>query len=273
MQLIQEWQESVFHARTANHIREKTLAKKTGFPILFKKGAGAILEKDIISFARNYQQISRAGFVLFLLVIYLAAIVSAGKRIGGLAEAEGIVLALHLIAISYFATTLALQFVFPSISLEGRGAWILWSSPINRKKIILGKFLIFSAILFAIMEMLLLATASSLELSSLSLLISSIMLFLMVLAITAVALGLGTIFPNFHESNVDRLSTSTGGLCTTFIGLLYGLFMGFANFKILELKYGLLFWSWFLAAIAVSFLLIISFIYIASRKIQRLEVV
>ena len=186
---------------------------------------------------KNFQELAKSGFILFLLFIYLAAIASTGDRIGRFVEAEGVVLALHLIAISYFVTTLSLQFVFPSVSLEGRGSWIVWSSPVNRKYVYIAKYFFWSALLFFVMEASMLFTAPFVGLSGFAAGVASVFLLLLVLIIVSVSLAFGTLFPDFHESNVDRLA------------------------------------PWFLFSAVTAIVLIASSLYAGMKRIQQLEVV
>ena len=227
--------ESIFYARgrmRGSRDDTRTRAGVRSFPKIFFHPAGAIVEKDILLFIRNYQELAKSGFILFLLFIYLAAIASTGDRIGRFVEAEGVVLALHLIAISYFVTTLSLQFVFPSVSLEGRGSWIVWSSPVNRKYVYIAKYFFWSALLFFVMEASMLFTAPFVGLSGFAAGVASVFLLLLVLIIVSVSLAFGTLFPDFHESNVDRLAPSAGGLMTTFTSLALGLFLGVMFFLV-----------------------------------------
>jgi len=212
-------------------------------------------------------------FILFLLLIYLVAIVGAEKRIGRFLDNEGLIFALNLTIIAYFATTLSLRFVFPSISLEGRSAWIIWSSPVSRAYIFWEKLLLYGVLFFALTEFLLFITASSFNLSSSALLVSSIFLFFIVMTITSLSLAVGTIYPDFHETSADSLATSAPGLAVTFISLLYGVFMGIINFRVIAYESNGLFGPWMNFALLVSMLLMVSAIYAGIQKIQRLEVV
>ena len=87
------------------------------------------------------------------------------------------------------------------------------------------------------------------------------------------SLFLGTYYADFHESGVDRLATSGGGLIATLFSLIYGSFMAIVNYRLLSIDYGVNFAYWFLFASAVSIVLIISALYAGSKKIQKMEVV
>jgi len=272
---VLSWQESHFYA---DGKRKEAVRSSAWFSNAVRRMTpgtfGSLLSKDILSLSRNYEDLSRAVFILFLLFIYLVAIVSSGRRIGGaFAGTEGIVLTLHLIAVAYFATTLSLRFVFPSISLEGRSAWIIWSSPVSRAYIFWEKLLLYGVLFFALTEFLLFITASSFNLSSSALLVSSIFLFFIVMTITSLSLAVGTIYPDFHETSADSLATSAPGLAVTFISLLYGVFMGIINFRVIAYESNGLFGPWMNFALLVSMLLMVSAIYAGIQKIQRLEVV
>lgn len=267
--------ESVFYASSSvpktDVPRKKPVGKLTAY--LLSRRELTFSAKDFIIISRNYQTVAKAGFILFLLLIYLAATVGIGKRIGRFTEVDGFVSAMHLAIIAYFANALSLQFIFPSISLEGRGAWILWSSPTDRRRIFFSKFLFFGSAIFAVTEILFLTAAFSLGFNAVSIILSSLFLLLLIAAISAMSLFLGTYYADFHESNVDKLATSAGGLIATFFSLAYGLFAAIVNYRLLSVDYGTGFAYWFLFAVFVSLVITISSLYAGAKKIEELEVI
>lgn len=275
--ILLKWQEGTFYAQTRRPGMAKTGKRLDGsiiFPKFLRGKTGALLEKELLVFFRNYEELSRAFFLLFLLLIYLLITIALGRRIEDIAGyPKELVLTLHLIVISYFANTLALRFVYPSMSLEGRGAWILWSSPVKIGRLFFAKYALWSLILFFATLILMLAVSFGLNFSLQTIAVSVFMLFLLISTITAIALGFGTIFVNFRETNVERLATSFGGLGTTFFALGYGLFMGIINALAVSASSPIFAAYWIITALAISALLIYIFLYSGYKKIMSLEVV
>lgn len=128
---------------------------------------------------------------------------------------------LNLSAVNLVLASLAIRFVFPLISLEGKRMWILNLAPISRGKMLFAKFIGLS--FFALLINLGLITLSNLMLqidkefiriSSWGSLVSSF-------SIIGIILGAGSCFPNFKEDNPSRIIAGFGGTFALIISLLY----------------------------------------------------
>lgn len=128
---------------------------------------------------------------------------------------------LNFIATNLVLASLAVRFVLPLISLEGKRMWVLNLAPISRSMLLFSKFLGISA--FAVMINVGLITISNLMLgisrefikvSSLGSIVSSFTLI-------GVIIGLGAWFPNFRNDNPSRIIAGVGGTFALIISLLY----------------------------------------------------
>ncbi|HTM68086.1 MAG TPA: hypothetical protein VL426_02200 [Candidatus Binatia bacterium] len=192
------------------------------FPRLFRAGHSFLFEKDLLTFARDGEAVSRAGFMLLLLGMYLLLI-----RAISLAQAfqksdlAALPVAFAFAAIGYFTLTLALRYVFPSISLEGRGAWLVWSSPIHAHEIFSWKFFFWAASLSAAM-----GAAAALVIALFAFPLPLAALFAAACVASAVtlsmlALGIGAFAPDFRAKDPDMIATSPAGLAATAVGAAY----------------------------------------------------
>ena len=134
LRLWQKYGETGFIAGPAD--RPFRLAAARPFPRLFRTGHSFLFEKDLLTFVRDGEAVSRAGFMFLLLGMYLLLIraISFASAFQG-TDLAALPIAFAYAAIGYFTLTLALRYVFPSISLEGRGAWLVWSSPLHAHEI------------------------------------------------------------------------------------------------------------------------------------------
>ncbi len=250
--------------------------KKGGriFPRFFFGKSGALLEKDIIFFVRNFGDISKFLFLIILLVFYIF-IIKIMSRVEGLSASTLYVsiLTFNVAVIGYFITTIALRFVFPLVSLEGKSAWVVWSLPIDLSKIFWSKFILWSVFLSAVIELLLLAVAYFFQFGPVLTFILSVIVVCMAVSITAIALGLGTIFPNFRDSNPESLSTSGAGLFATFLSLIYLSAVSAFSFFIIRsfLFEGYLWTAGVNAIIIISGILITIFLACAPRALSKHE--
>lgn len=206
------------------------------FPVLLRGPVGALLEKDLLGFLRSPQEFGRGLFLGFLLLLYTVFLLRVPIReVEGAEEVVARLLAFTLVAAGYFLTTFALRFVFPVISLEGRMAWVIFSSPLAFADLLLAKLLLYTLGLFGVMETLSLIGPLRFGLGFAGLAWWSLLLLLMSLTVVSVALALGTLWPNFREESAEALATNAGGLltslvCLGYVGLVgwlgYGFFLG-----------------------------------------------
>ena len=181
---------------------------------------------------------------------------------------------LNLVTAGYVLTAFGLRFVFPSLSVEGKAAWVLFASPVRLFQLFIAKLAVYTILLFAVVGSI--ALAGTLPLSPSLPLLSAFTFLLALVAVTTVAISLafGVLWPNFNESNPDRLTTSAGGLATTFVCLAYVAVMGWlAQRSALHLFDGRSPVEPLLLGLAVSAAIVGSVMGAARRKISRVEIV
>ncbi len=192
------------------------------FPRLFRWRYGFLFEKDWLTLLRNAEDLSRAGFLLMLMFLYiLAARAIAVLEAFGRTELYAAVVAFAFAAIAYFALTIGMRFAFPSLSLEGKSAWVLWSSPVHIHEFFSWKFFFWSAVVGLPITLAAVVTALLFGLPVWLAIFFVYAALSAAVALTAVTLGQGSIFPNFRDRDPDTLSTSPAGLAAAAIGLAY----------------------------------------------------
>ncbi len=119
--------------------------------------------------------------------------------------------------VGFFISWFTLRFVFPNISLEGRAFWILKLAPLNIKKLYIIKFIFFFlfSLLFALA--LLISYHKIIWILPEISLLNTILGLTLVAFITALFFSLGSIYPNFNETNPSKIATSMWGLLWIFI--------------------------------------------------------
>jgi ABC-2 type transport system permease protein len=203
------------------------------FPVLLRGPVGALLEKELLTVARSPQELGRGGFFAFLLVVYTLLLL--GVPVPDRAGTEDVtaqLVALSLVATGYFLTTVALRFVFPALSLEGRSAWILFASPVPLVPLFWARLVLYSALGFLGLGVIALAGGVRLGLSAAGLACLTALLALMCVTIMAVALALGVCWPDFRGRSAETLATSAGGLLTSGLCLGYVAVCGWLGYRL-----------------------------------------
>ena len=128
---------------------------------------------------------------------------------------------LNLGVCSLALSTLTTRFIFPQFSLEGRRLWILCMSPIDLGKVVVQKFVTSLFATGALTVMLMLISSAMLELPIGRSVFYAAMIGLMSIALNALAVGLGTLFPNLRETNPAKIVSGFGGTLCLIVSFLY----------------------------------------------------
>lgn len=127
-------------------------------------------------------------------------------------------------------STLCTRFIYPLFSLEGRRLWIVGLSPFPLTRVFWIKLVLFAGTIALITSLLMLISGTRLMLPWETIFRFIGAICLVSLGLTSLSLGLGVIFPNYHEPNPSKIVSGFGGtLCLIlnflFILLFLGLFL------------------------------------------------
>ena len=173
-----------------------------------------LVSKEIRVFFRDTTQWSQLILLGVLVVVYVYNIkvlpLNTGEELPF--YLINLVSFLNLGLAGFVVAAIAARFVFPGMSLEGRMMWLLRSSPLDIRTLFLAKYWVGTIPLLLIALPLIVVTNIILEASPLILGITTVSMVGVTFAMTALALGLGAIFPNLETTNAAEIPTSFGGL-------------------------------------------------------------
>lgn len=253
--------------------RRRGPARTPAFPRRWRGAVGALVERDLAMLVRSPHELGQAAFITVLLLVYTAFIVVAPLReVGGSPEAVARLLLFTIVAAGYFLTAFGLRFVFPAMSLEGRAAWVFFSSPAPVFRFLLAKAALSAGLLALVVVPI--AMIGTLRLAeSPAIVATTAALLLMVAATTTtILLGLGAAWPDFRRPSPEALSTTGAGLVATVSCLTYVAAVGWAARQaVLAAAAGESVVVWLASTAAVSVVLIGAVLEIARRRIPTLE--
>jgi ABC-2 type transport system permease protein len=119
---------------------------------------------------------------------------------------------LNLVLAGFVLASIAARFIFPGVSLEGRTLWLLRSSPMSVRDLLWSKFWVGTLPLLVLALVIVGVTNYLLQVSTFMFLVSVLTIAAMTLALAGLALGFGTLFPQFETENAAQIPTSFGGL-------------------------------------------------------------
>jgi ABC-2 type transport system permease protein len=170
--------------------------------------------KDIKLFFRDATQWSQLILLAVLVVIYLFNIralpLFTGEQIPFFFVS--LVSFLNLGLAGFVLAAIAARFVFPAVSLEGRQMWLLRSSPLDLRTLLWSKYWTGTVPLLALALIITVFTNVLLRATPFMMAVSLGTILVLTLAIAALALGFGALYPQFDTENAAQIPTSFGGL-------------------------------------------------------------
>jgi len=173
-----------------------------------------LVAKEVRSFFRDSAQWSQLILLGVLVVVYVYNI-----RVLPLGAGEGIsfflvnvVAFLNLGLAGFVVAAVAARFIFPAMSLEGRMTWLLRSSPLDPRLLFWSKYWTGTLPLLVVALPLIVVTNLLLGVDPFLFWLSLGTMVAVTLALSALALTFGALFPNYETENPAEIPTSFGGL-------------------------------------------------------------
>jgi ABC-2 type transport system permease protein len=175
---------------------------------------GLLLVKDLTVFFRDASQWSQLLLLLALVVVYVYNFsvlpIDDGSPIA--ATIRDVVAFCNLGLAAFVTASVAVRFVYPSISLEGRAWWVLRAAPVRLTTLWWSKFLIAFLPLAILGELLIAVTNRFLGVEpGLTLVFMATLLFA-VAAIVSLGLAFGAAYPRLDSTNAAQIATGFGGV-------------------------------------------------------------
>jgi ABC-2 type transport system permease protein len=172
-----------------------------------------LIMKEIRVFFRDTTQWSQLILLAVLVVVYVFNIKFLPLRGEGITLwLINVVPFLNLVLAGFVLASIAARFIFPGVSLEGRTLWLLKSSPMSMRELLWAKFWVGTAPLLILALAIVGVTDYLLKVSEFMFLVSTFTICMMTFAISGLAIGFGTVFPQFETENAAQIPTSFGGL-------------------------------------------------------------
>jgi ABC-2 type transport system permease protein len=188
--------------------------------LVLDQPSSALVVKDVRTFLREPVQWGQCAIIFGLLFFYAANL----RRLGYENESPfwiTVISYLNLVVCSLALSTLTTRFIFPQFSLEGQRLWIVGMSPVPLHRILGLKLRLAAGVFAVITTTLILVSSASLKLPFGRTLIFAAAIILLSYGLTALALAIGAILPNFKESNPARIVSGFGGTICLILSFIY----------------------------------------------------
>ena len=169
--------------------------------------------KEVRLFFRDTTQWSQLILLAVLVVVYVFNIKYLPLRGEGFTMfLLNVVPFLNLVLAGFVLASIAARFIFPGVSLEGRTLWLLRSSPMSVRDLLWSKFWVGTVPLLVMAVAIVGVTNYLLAVEPFMFAVSLLTIVLMTFAVAGLAIGFGTLFPQFETENAAQIPTSFGGL-------------------------------------------------------------
>ncbi len=249
---------------------------------IFPAHLRTVVIKDLKTFFRDTGQWSQLFMLLALVVVYVYnfSVLPVGG-VGGSFFLHNIIAFFNLALASFVLASIAVRFVFPALSLEGKTFWVLKSAPVPLRRWWWSKFWVSVLPLLFFGELLVTVTNYFLQVSAFMMALAAVTLFCVTFGIVALGLAVGIAYPNFTAEHSAKIAASFGGvlymvLCISFVGVVtvleawpvYLVFM--STFQHQPLSSAM--WSGIATSFGVAFALTVGVFWLSTRwGIHRLE--
>ena len=172
-----------------------------------------LLLKELRVFFRDTTQWSQLILLGVLVVVYVFNIKYLPLRGEGITFfLRNVIPFLNLVLAGFVIASVAARFIFPGVSLEGRTLWLLRSSPMPISALLWAKYWVGTLPLLILAVGIVGITDVLLQVSPFMFIVSIATIVMLTLALASLALGMGTLFPQFETENAAQIPTSFGGL-------------------------------------------------------------
>ena len=127
---------------------------------------------------------------------------------------------LTLIATSFLMCAYTGRFIFPMLSLEGSKFWILGLLPLDRSRLLIGKFVFSSLGCLFVGGLLIFFCNLMLGMAWLIIAVHLLTIGLLALGFSGLSVGLGACMPNFRETDPSKIAVGFGGTVNLIVSLL-----------------------------------------------------
>lgn len=167
-----------------------------------------VVIKDLKTFMRDAGQWSQLFQLVALVVIYIY-----NFSVLPVISATSNVYAFFNLALGGFViTSIAVRFVFPALSLEGKTFWVMKSAPLHLRQWWWSKFWVNLIPLLFFGELLVLLTNYFLQVSFFMAVLAPVTLMILAFVIVAMGMAVGVAYPNFTAEHSAKIAASYGGL-------------------------------------------------------------
>jgi ABC-2 type transport system permease protein len=183
----------------------------------------ALLLKDLKVFLRDTTQWSQLLLLVALAAVYLYNFrVLDLERIPYMSRlVKNAYAFVNLAMASFVLSSVAVRFVFPSVSAEGNAFWVVRSSPVGMRPFLWSKFWTGLVPVLVLAEFLTILSNEFLGTHLFLKVLCAVAIFFMSFGLVGMAAGMGARYPRFKAENLTQVAGSYGGVAFMVLAVLF----------------------------------------------------
>jgi ABC-2 type transport system permease protein len=183
----------------------------------------ALLVKDVKVFLRDTAQWSQLLLLVALALVYVYnfQVLDLDRLPYMSREIKNLYAFVNLLMAAFVTSAVAVRFVFPAVSAEGRAFWLVRESPVRASDFLWSKFWTGFLPILVLAEGLTVAANHFLSVVPFLRALSPAAMAVMTLALVGLACGMGAEHPRFEAENLTQVAGSYGGVSFMVLAVLY----------------------------------------------------
>ena len=179
-----------------------------------------LIVKDFRTFRRDPAQWLQILIFFGLAILYFSNMRRFYEKDIGRPFQNGISL-LTLTATGFLMCAYNGRFIFPMLSLEGSKFWILGLLPLQRDRLVWGKFAFAASGSLVLAEFLVIFSDLMLGMPAVIVVVHALAVGMLALGLSGLSVGLGACLPNFRETDPSKIAVGFGGTLNLVAGLFF----------------------------------------------------
>ena len=176
-----------------------------------------LARKDLKILFREFSQWSQLFMMIPLIIVFIVNI----KLLPIPAYVYKVLVSFVNLGFAGFViAAVGVRFLFPAVSLEGRSFWIVRSSPLSMSKVLWSKFIVFVVPLMFLAIVLIVSSNILLKVDLFMMWLTLASIIFLTLALAAMGIGMGAIFPKFKHTNAMEVALGFGGVVYMILSLI-----------------------------------------------------
>lgn len=174
----------------------------------------SVVRKDVRLFLRDSTQWTQLLLLAALVVVYLYnfRVLDLKKIPMATVYLQNLLSFLNMGLAGFVVSAVAIRFVFPAVSIEGKSFWLLLSAPITIRRLLWSKFWMYLVPLLLLSELLIILSNWFLNVTGFMMGLSVVTMVFLTAAVVGLGIGLGAIYPRFFVENVAKIATGYGAI-------------------------------------------------------------